>query len=121
MDIRPTAPGAAPAVPAAHTDKPAAAAPAATVAPAAPADAIRQAEPAPTDAQLSQALKNINSALQARSQDVEFSIDQDSARTVVTVTDKNTHEVIRQMPTKEAMEISKALEHLQSLLVKQTA
>jgi flagellar protein FlaG len=118
MDIRPTAPSAAPATPAAHADK---AAPAVTAAPAASADALRHAEPTPTEEQLSQALKNINSVLQSRSQDVEFSIDQDSARTIVTVTDKTTHEVIRQMPTKEAMEISKALEHLQSLLIKQTA
>lgn len=78
-------------------------------------------EPAPSAEQLSQALKNINSVLQVRSQNLEFSFDSESARTIVTVTDTSTHEVIRQMPTKEAMEIAKALGHLQSLLIKQTA
>jgi flagellar protein FlaG len=77
--------------------------------------------PEPSAEQLSQAVKNINHALQARSQDLEFSFDGDSDRLVVTVTDKDTHEVIRQMPSKEAMEIAKALDHLQSLLIKQTA
>jgi flagellar protein FlaG len=77
--------------------------------------------PEPSAEQLSQAVKNINSALQARAQDLEFSVDSDSARLVVTVTDKDTHEVIRQMPSKEAMEIAKALDHLQSLLIRQTA
>ena len=77
--------------------------------------------PEPSAEQLSQAVKNINSALQVRSQDLEFSVDSDSARLIVTVTDKNTKEVIRQMPSKEAMEIAKALDHLQSLLIRQTA
>jgi flagellar protein FlaG len=93
-----------------------------------PAAPVRAAEPAappeppePSAEQLSQAVKNINSALQARSQDLEFSVDADSARLVVTVTDKDTKEVIRQMPSKEAMEIAKALDHLQSLLIRQTA
>lgn len=77
--------------------------------------------PAPTAEQLQQAVKNINTVLQARSQDLEFSVDSESERLIVTVTDKDTKEVIRQMPSKEAMEIAKALDHLQSLLIRQTA
>jgi len=94
----------------------------------APASAPRAAEPAappepppPTAEQLQQAVKNINTVLQARSQDLEFSVDSESERLIVTVTDKDTKEVIRQMPSKEAMEIAKALDHLQSLLISQTA
>lgn len=79
-------------------------------------------EPAPPTAeQLKLAVKNINTVLQARSQDLEFSVDSETERLIVTVTDKNTKEVIRQMPSKEAMEIAKALDHLQSLLISQTA
>ncbi len=84
-------------------------------------DAPARAEPAPSDEQVGEALKSINSVLQVRSQDLEFSVDSESDRTIVTVTDKNTKEVIRQMPTREAMEIAKALDRLQSLLIKQTA
>lgn len=71
--------------------------------------------------QVAQALKSINAVLQTRSQDLEFSVDNDSAQMIVKVTDKTTHEVIRQMPTKEALEIAKALDRLQSLLKPQTA
>lgn len=83
--------------------------------------AAKQAEAAPGDEEVSHALKSINRVLQDRSQDLEFSLDADSARTIVKVVDKSTNEVIRQMPTQEALEIAKALDRLQSLLVKQQA
>jgi flagellar protein FlaG len=93
-----------------------------TVAAARPAEPAAPAEPSPPTAdQLKLAVKNINTVLQARSQDLEFSVDSETERLIVTVTDKNTKEVIRQMPSKEAMEIAKALDHLQSLLISQTA
>jgi flagellar protein FlaG len=121
MEIRPTSGVSAPATNAVN-DKliQATAGTSASVStPVAPA--LPRAEPAPSAEKLTEALKSINSALQLRSQDLEFSVDSESHRTIVTVTDKTTHEVIRQMPTKEALEIAKALDHLQSLLIKQTA
>lgn len=99
----------------------AATAAAATAAARAPEPAAPPEPPPPTFEQLQQAVKNINIVLQARSQDLEFSVDSESERLIVTVTDKDTKEVIRQMPSKEAMEIAKALDHLQSLLIRQTA
>lgn len=83
--------------------------------------AVQQPGAAPKDDEVAHALKSINQVLQDRSQDLEFSVDQDSARTVVKVVDKTTHEVIRQMPTQQALEIAKALDRLQSLLVRQQA
>ena len=71
--------------------------------------------------QMTQALKSINEVLKARSPDLEFSVDSDSHRSVVKVVDKNTQEVIRQMPTKEALEIAKALDRLQSMLIRDSA
>jgi flagellar protein FlaG len=120
MDIRPTAGNTAQAAAPMAAEKPAPSAPA-PAAPTQSADALKPAEPAPSAAQVSQAVKSINTVLQVRSQDLEFSVDPDSARTIVTVTDKNTHEVIRQMPSREVIEIAKALDHLQSLLIRQTA
>lgn len=76
---------------------------------------------APTEQELAQALKSINRALPNNSRGLEFSIDQDSDRSVVKVVDTNTHEVIRQMPSREAIEIAKALDKLQSLLARQSA
>lgn len=80
-----------------------------------------QAMAAPGKDELAQALKSINSALQDRSPGLEFSIDSASDRAVVKVVDRDTHEVIRQMPSREAMEIAAALDKLHSLMTKQTA
>jgi len=71
--------------------------------------------------EVTQAVSNINKAMQFMSRQLEFSIDTDSERTIVKVIDQQTREVIRQMPTKEALEIGKALEKAQGLLIKQTA
>lgn len=68
-----------------------------------------------------QAVSDINKAMQFMSRQLEFSVDTDSDRTIVKVIDQQTREVIRQMPTKEALEIGKALEKAQGLLLKQTA
>ena len=122
MELQPLTGSIAPHTPLASPDKaaPVTAEQRITTA-AAAARAPEPPPPEPSAEQLSQAVKNINSALQVRAQDLEFSVDSDSARLIVTVTDKNTKEVIRQMPSKEAMEIAKALDHLQSLLIRQTA
>ena len=71
--------------------------------------------------EVKQAVSDINKAMQFMSRQLEFSVDTDSERTVVKVIDQQTREVIRQMPTKEALEIGKALEKAQGLLIKQTA
>jgi flagellar protein FlaG len=76
---------------------------------------------APAKDELAQAVKSINNVLRERSPGLEFSIDLDSDRSVVKVVDKDTNEVIRQMPSREALEIAKAIDKLQSLLVRDSA
>jgi flagellar protein FlaG len=80
-----------------------------------------QATPPPGKEQLSHALQSINSMLQDRSPGLEFTVDRDSSREVVRVIDKETREVIRQMPSHEAIDIAKALDKLHSLLVRASA
>ncbi len=87
----------------------------------APDIAVQPAKSVPDEQQVTNALKSINEVLKARSPDLEFSVDSDSKRSIVKVVDKNTQEVIRQMPTKEALEIAKALDRLQSMLIRETA
>lgn len=74
------------------------------------------AQPVPHE-QLKQALEQINQAMRQQAANLEFSVDGDTDRTIVRVVDQDTQEVIRQMPTKEALEIAKALDRMQSLLV----
>jgi flagellar protein FlaG len=69
--------------------------------------------------QLSAAVEHINTMLQTVSPTLKFSIDDDSHRTIVKIVDQQTQEVIRQIPTAEALDISKALSKAQGLLIKQ--
>lgn len=53
--------------------------------------------------------------------DIQFSMDSDSGQVVVKVIDRVSKEVLRQIPSKEALEIASALDRFQGLLVKQEA
>lgn len=90
-------------------------------APAMTPNAIQQPNAAPSQSQVDQALHSINKALQTLAPNLEFTQDEDSKRTIVKVVDQQTKEVIRQMPSVEAVEISKAMDKLQGLLVRQKA
>jgi flagellar protein FlaG len=83
--------------------------------PAVSSPAAAQGEP--DSAQLAQAVASINQTLRALTPGLEFSVDQDSRRTVVRVVDQQTKELIRQMPTAETLEIAKALDRVQGLLI----
>ena len=89
--------------------------------PAAAATAARDSDaPTPTS-ELSDAVAKLNDSMQARSQSLEFSIDTDSKRTIVKVVDLATKEVVRQIPTEEALQISKSLEKFSGMLIQQKA
>jgi flagellar protein FlaG len=71
-----------------------------------------------TDADLHRALERINQSLSGANQGIEFSVDPDSERVIVKVVDRETNEVLRQMPSQEALDIAKALDRTQGLLIK---
>lgn len=71
-----------------------------------------------TDTGLKQAVDRINQSLPPSNQGIEFAIDEDSERVIVKVVDRETREVLRQMPTQEALDIAKALDRTQGLLIK---
>ena len=58
---------------------------------------------------------------QTLANELAFSIDQDSGRTVVKIIDSSTDEVIRQIPSKEMLAIADALDQIQGMLLKQKA
>ena len=97
-----------------------------TPAPAsAPPGAINRADEAgatpASRSQLANAVKQINQALPASAQGLEFTVDDDSQQTIVKVIDRSTKEVLRQIPSTEAMEIAKSLDKMMGLLIKQQA
>jgi flagellar protein FlaG len=72
--------------------------------------------------QLEEAIRSMDEAINVtQPPQLAFSIDEDTERTVVRVTDANTGDLIRQIPTEEALAISKSLDKLQGLLIKQQA
>ena len=86
-----------------------------------PANAVAPAS-VPTSAQVRQAAQTINKMIQTFSRNLEFSVD-DAAigKTVVKVVDRETGEMIRQIPSQETLEIARALDRLQGLLIHQQA
>lgn len=73
------------------------------------------------NADVLRAVERINESLPPSSQGIEFAVDADSERVIVKVIDRETREVLRQMPTEEALEIAKALDRNQGLLIRQEA
>ena len=71
--------------------------------------------------QLKEAVKATNDFVSLVNNAVEFTVDDDTKITVVKVIDKDTKEVIRQIPSEEMLAIAKALDTVQGLLVRQKA
>jgi flagellar protein FlaG len=61
--------------------------------------------------------QQIESYLKANGRDLRFSVDQDTGRTVVTVRNSSTGEVIRQIPDAEALRIAQSLGNQPNALI----
>lgn len=86
-----------------------------------PVTAVKPATEAPDVDKVKQATALINKTIQTLSRDLEFTLDESGKENVVKVVDTSTGDVIRQMPSEETLQIAKALDHLQGLLIKQKA
>lgn len=75
----------------------------------------------PTQEQLAAAVDQVAGAIQSRASDLRFSIDNDTGKTIVRITDLKTGEMIRQIPSVELVEIAKSLDRMQGLLFRQKA
>ena len=68
-------------------------------------------------AHLEDAVSAINAFLKPISNNLEFSVDEGSGKTVVKLVDTETNTVLRQYPTKEALAIAKDIDKFQGLLI----
>ncbi len=84
-----------------------------------PAQRATTAEP--TTIEVKQAAQSVQEIVQTMASNLEFSVDQDSGRTVVKLTDSQTGEMIRQIPSKEMLELARQIEQFQGLLLKDKA
>lgn len=86
-----------------------AAPPETAAAPLAEATKQASAHDDPSVAELLQAARQLEQFMQSMNRCLEFRIDQDSGRTVVTVKDSATGDVIRQIPSEEVLRLAQNL------------
>lgn len=92
----------------------------------APAEAVssllvQASTPAEQQQQLESAVRSVQQFVRPMSGSLEFSMDDSTGKTVIKVIDRSTKELIRQIPSEEMLEIARALDRLQGLLVYQKA
>jgi flagellar protein FlaG len=98
---------------------------AAPVRAAVPAEVTAPASPPPEQPsrdQVKQAVEEVRKSIsQTAANNLQFSVDDDTGQTIVRVTDIQTGELIRQIPSKEMVELAKALDRMQGMLLRQQA
>ncbi len=77
-------------------------------------NAAEQKNPASEAMLLAEAAQKISAHLNLKNA-LEFSVDQNSGRNVVKIIDKSTKEVLRQIPSEEAIHIAQALDELNEI------
>ncbi|MBF6990363.1 MULTISPECIES: flagellar protein FlaG [Cupriavidus] len=92
-----------------------------TVAPQALSEAARMSNDSADSAEALAALGELADVLETTSIGLRFEIDEDTNRIITKVIDKETGDLIRQMPTEEVLRIARAMNKLQGLLVTQKA
>ncbi|HLA74679.1 MAG TPA: flagellar protein FlaG [Gammaproteobacteria bacterium] len=80
-------------------------------------DAPRQEAPPVRQISLDQAVSAINHYVQNLRRDLQFTIDEQTNRTVIKVIDSETQEVIRQIPQEEVIALAHSLEKAQGLIL----
>lgn len=73
------------------------------------------------NSKVTEAIDVANRFMKAISQNLEFSIDDETNKTVVKVVDAATNEVVKQFPSQEMLDIARALDRLQGVLHKTQA
>lgn len=71
--------------------------------------------------QVESAVSTIQEFVQSVRRNINFSLEDTSGRVVVKVTDANSGDVIRQIPSEEALQLAESLEEVRSLLFKAEA
>ena len=84
---------------------------------AAPTTEAKQA----SDSDVATAVKALNGFAATAGASLDFSLDEDTGIRIVKVVDRDTKTVIRQIPTEEAVAISKSIDKMQGLFINQRA
>lgn len=68
---------------------------------------------------INQAIEELNKVLVEKNHSIQFRMDETLDRSIITVVDKNTGEVVRQLPSDEMIRVAHNLESLKGILVKE--
>lgn len=85
------------------------------VSPVSTADPRVNSSPRSED-QVNEAVQKIQGTVDNLAHNLRFSIDEDTGKTIIKVMDVHTEEIIRQIPSEEAVEIARTLDKVQGLL-----
>jgi len=85
------------------------------------AEAAADAVEAATPTQVEQAVHEVNASLQNRSIGLRFEVDEDTDKVIVKVVERESGEVIRQIPSEEVVRIAKVLGNAPGMLMRQAA
>lgn len=78
--------------------------------------------PEPQEAELANALTQLRQAIELKApNELEFTVDKETGRTIIRIVDSKTGDVLRQIPPRELIEIAKSIDRMQGLLVHQEA
>jgi len=84
-----------------------------------PRTAPKELAPAEQEKKLREATDKINRFVESITRDLQFSFDKEAHRMVVKVLERESGEVIRQIPSEEILSIAKALDTLQGLIIRE--
>jgi flagellar protein FlaG len=76
---------------------------------------------APSYEEVISAMNKMQDMVQMVSRDLNFSLDEESGEVVIKVIDSATEELVRQIPSEEALRVARALENGESFLVETKA
>lgn len=74
-----------------------------------------------TAAEFRRATEELQRSIHAVAPELDFSVDRESGRTIIKVTDPDTKEIIRQIPAEEALRLNKEIDRFLGLLVNRKA
>lgn len=80
-----------------------------------------QADPAQQEAEARKTADNLEKVVSAMGHGLKFSVDKDSGEVVIKIIDPSNDQVIRQIPSEEALRISKAIDTLRGVLIDSSA
>ncbi|MBI2749199.1 MAG: flagellar protein FlaG [Burkholderiales bacterium] len=87
-------------------------------APTRPANTASQpAHVAPVSEELNQLVREMQRKLESLSSDLQFSVDKDTGKNVVKVTDRTSKQVVWQFPSEDALQITRELDRYQKGLM----